>query len=299
MTSTVWQDAEPRLDEPTTTGLTSPVYNHTSRLEFGATYSWQIVAQIGGQGVGPVWDFITQTEPALSPEIAPYVQNAVHNDGNNNGQADPGEVVTLVLSRAVSVATGSLSVSSFHLPVQGDSLGGEGFSVSADSNNARQILLELGEGPILRLRGTYSTTALDLGSSSGIDFAPDLPKWAVVSLPGVPALPREGVDVLLTCAPETKRIDAQGGSVRVGASPDAAYRRHEVTIPPNALSTAVNLEMRPLEEHLGALNAVKVQAADGGGLLSFDRPVSLTLEYRESDIDWASSKEFVGEFRLR
>jgi FG-GAP repeat protein len=228
-----------------------------------------------------VTDLVLPSQCALAvvPDTSPpRVIDAVLGDADNNSLADPGETLTLIMDRGVIVRPGQVNPSSFTLPVAGDSLGATGFAAAVNPLNSRLIEITLGASVSLAIPGDLGT-----GSSSGIDIAPGLPPTAIQSLYGVPAQSGPGVDIDYTVVPNTETIGTEGGTVAVTDSPDAAYTEHEIVIPSGALPTPGNIAFLPPGESGGQINTVQILV--NGGNVSFATPATLTLEYRESDID--------------
>ncbi|MBN1868382.1 right-handed parallel beta-helix repeat-containing protein [Candidatus Sumerlaeota bacterium] len=221
----------------------------------------------------------------------PRIVEAVYNDKDDDGALEEGESLTLVMNRAVVVSTPTLNVSSFYLPVSGDSLGGMGFGVSLNPNNSRHINLTLGQDVQLTIAGEFSTETLGPGSSSGIDLATGLAPGSILSLTGldaidggVPGVDDWGEDLFFSCVASSATLGAGGGSVQVVVTPDAAYTAHRMTVPTGALGGDVIFTLRPPEENAGVIGAVQIESSLTTET-SFSQPVTLTLEYRDSDVD--------------
>jgi hypothetical protein len=208
--------------------------------------------------------------------IPPRIETVVYNDLDDDGLVETSETLTLVMNRPVTINAGQLTQSDFYLCVQGDTLGGAGFSAALSPENARHIVLTLGANPVLALAGTADPNVTTPGSSSGLDFSTSLTLGDVRSaedgMPaeagGQPGLNDSAVDILFTCVTKTTTIPAaSGGTATVTSSPDAAYTRHALEIPAGALTQNVSITMRPPQVNLGVLNAVQIDvtAAGGGG----------------------------------
>jgi hypothetical protein len=221
---------------------------------------------------------------------APRLQSATVADVNNNGLTDPGDQLVLTLDRSVVVTTSVLRASHFFLPVAGDSLGRAGFRVGVNPVNSRQIVLTLGQGVRLTRTGTFSMQHRTPGSPSGIDFATSLPLGAIKSLDGisaidggVPGVDDSGVDVEFSLMGQSRSIGPSGGSVAVIPSPDAAYKRHQLAIPRNALATTATFALRPPTQNLGVIGAVRIQSSNPS--VTFASPATVRVEYRPGDVD--------------
>jgi len=154
----------------------------------------------------PGESFPAQYALVLATDIsAPTVVDAVYNDDDDDGVVEAGESVTLIMSSGVIVRPAQLSQTSFYLPVSGDSLGGAGFSVAANPNNTRQIVITLGTGASLTIAGEFNIANTGAGQPSGIDISDSRLPTAIQSLYGVkavdggtPGVNDSGVDILYT-----------------------------------------------------------------------------------------------------
>jgi hypothetical protein len=214
---------------------------------------------------------------------APTVIEAVVRDDNDSGTADPGETLTLIFDRSVVVRPGLLSQGSFALPVASDSLGGAGFAVASNAQNSRFVDITLGAGAALTVRGAFSAGSLSAGSPSGIDLAAGLPPTAIQSLVGRPAAPSAVRDLVFAVAANSAVVDSAGGTVSVLSSPDAAYSRHGISLPAGALGTPTTITLQPPVQAGGRLNAIQIVSSTPG--VTFSVPATLTLEFRDSDVD--------------
>jgi lysophospholipase L1-like esterase len=106
----VWKDGTTKPGTPTG-NVTGNQYTPYSYLEFGATYHWQVVANLteGGTSEGPEWAFTTQTEGQVvaSPpfDISPSAQAARLALYDNQGRA--------VLTGADTELTSGMKISFF------------------------------------------------------------------------------------------------------------------------------------------------------------------------------------------
>jgi hypothetical protein len=211
----------------------------------------------------------------------PEVIDAVLTDANDNGVADAGEVLTLIFDRGVIVRPAQLSQASFSLPVSGDSLGGAGFAVAGNTENSRFVDITLGASPTLTIPGAFGPTTP--GSPSGIDIASGLLPTAIQSLVGRPAAPSSPRDIDFTLKTKSTLIPTSGGTATLTVSTDAAYNKHELVIPSGALTSPTTFTLQPPPVSGGQINAVQIVSSPGG--VTFNTPTTLTLEYRDSDID--------------
>jgi hypothetical protein len=221
---------------------------------------------------------------------APRLQTATVSDANNSGLTDAGDQLVLTLDRSVVVTTSVLRASHFFLPVAGDSLGRAGFRVGVNPYNSRQIVLTLGQGVHLTRGGTFSMQHRTLGSPSGIDFATSLPLGAIKSLDGisavdggVPGVDDSGVDIEFSMVGRSQNIGSSGGTLSVVPSLDAAYKRHQMAIPRNALATTTTFTLKPPTQNLGVIGAVQVRSSNAG--VTFASPATVRVEYRPGDVD--------------
>jgi hypothetical protein len=216
----------------------------------------------------------------LSP---PVVQTAILNDANDNGVAEPGEVLSLLFDRGVVLGE-VLNETAFELPVGGDSLG-TGVSVDRSARNSRVIDITLGPGVSLNIAGDFLPGMVGPGAPSGIDLAPGLPASAITSLVGVAAEPQAPVDLVFTLITGQQTVPATGGTVGVTPSPNARYSQHALTIPNGGLAGDTTIALQPPIDNGGYLNAVQVSPD-----IAFTAPATIRLEYRDSDIDAATGQ---------
>jgi hypothetical protein len=221
---------------------------------------------------------------------APRVESASIVDANNSGITDAGDQLVLTLDRSVLVTTSVLRASHFFLPVQGDSLGGAGFRVGVNPYNYRQIVLTMGQGVHLTRPGTFDMQHRTPGSPSGIDFAASLPFGAITSLDGIsaidggePGVDDSGVDIQFSLMGHSESIGSAGGTVSVLPSPDAAYTRHQLTVPAGALNTTTLFTIGSPGQNLGVIGAVQISSNRSG--LTFAKPATIRVQYRPGDID--------------
>jgi len=272
------------------TDLTS-VSVPASVLHYATVYFWRVRHQ-DSLGLWSSWSAPTFFLTAGAIGLPPRIQSATVSDVNNNGVIQPGDQLVLTMDRSVVVTTHVLQASHFFLPVVGDDLGRQNFSVRVNRLNSRQIVLMLG-GPDVHLAtsGTFSMTRLTPGSPSGIDFATSLPLGAIVSLDGVPAVDGgvagvddSGVDIELSLIGRSGRLGVAGGVLSVVPSLQAAYTSHALDIPPGALTAMTSFTLRPPIENLGVINAFQIESSSP--TITFRVPVTVRVEYREGDIDW-------------
>jgi len=215
----------------------------------------------------------------------PKLETATLLDLDGNG-VDGGDQLVLTLDRGVVVTSAALRASHFFLPVQGDSLGGTGFGISASVLNSREIILTLGQGARLRYTGIFSMSNRAFGSPSGIDFATSLPVGTIRSFDGIsavnggaPGANDSGVDIQINMIGRSALIPPDGGMLSVVNSPDAAYREHYVTVP--GVGTTRTLGLSQPATNLIGPGAVQITS-------NRDSPGTINLEYRDGDIDWES-----------
>jgi hypothetical protein len=101
---------------------------------------------------------------------------------------------------------------------------------------------------------------------------------------GAPGVNDSGVDIQISLQRRWGVFGGSGGTLTVGPSLDAAYRHHEMDIPPGALRKQVKFTLRAPLENAGVIGAVWVEADDPR--TTFSTGVRLWIEYREGDIDW-------------
>ena len=124
---------------------------------------------------------------------APSLVGARYIDIDNDGTIDSGDAIVLTFDVALATP-GTLTSSSFDLPVGGDSLGtGATIALGTDTT---ELTISLGTSPSFRTRGTFTTAALGAGSPSGIGLSNTLPPGTVRSLSGVDATTTSRRDII-------------------------------------------------------------------------------------------------------
>lgn len=236
----------------------------------------------------------TPTPTATPPYHPPWITGAALADSNGNMEADPGETITLVFNQGILVNPALLSSRSFYLPVEGDSLGIDGFHILPGPHSSLHLQITLGSGANLTILGDFASTDSAAGASSGIDLMPFLPPEAIQSFLGVPAIDRgipgfndDGMDIKIGFLCSSGIIGPEGGILDLPIDPNARYTNHSLFIPANALpvskSDGILFTMSSPEFPGASAGFVRIQS-NRDDLIS-SPPMMLTLEYFESDID--------------
>jgi RHS repeat-associated protein len=67
----IWKSTEAKPATPTAVNLASPFYDPPGDLDYGTTYSWEVVAKnVMGETPGPVWSFTTRGLDTTPPSLA-------------------------------------------------------------------------------------------------------------------------------------------------------------------------------------------------------------------------------------
>ncbi|GAB4316671.1 MAG: hypothetical protein Kow0059_09290 [Candidatus Sumerlaeia bacterium] len=248
----------------------------------------------------PLPDGFEFFEMGVAPDLeGPRIERVVLVDRNDNGVADEGEKLVLIFDRAI-LYLGQLTQSEFFLPVQGDSLGESGFTVTDNPVNRRQLLLTLGTGAKLTVPGVFDMSQLGAGAPSGLDLAAARQDVDVVSLLGVPAVDNgtvgvddTAIDIRFDFIGQSRSIGVAGGVVGLVKSADAEFTGHQLIIEPNSIAptgqATAGLAADPIfsithpDENLGVINAAKIQVDRDS--FEFLKPAKLRLQYLDSEFD--------------
>jgi hypothetical protein len=230
------------------------------------------------------------------PLPSPHLVGAIFNDSNGNGNAEPGEALTLIFDQGVTITQSLITPNCFYLPIAGDSLGLAGFSVSM--YNSRQLRLVLGQGAHLTIEGDFLTAMAQLGSPSGIDLSIARPPFAIRSLNGlidsidlgVPNSNDTGLDIKYSFKPVMKDIGSDGGTLDNSGDPEAAY--HNSLYIPESSITSTNFIMKspdipppPPGCDTLPMPGGAVQILANADNVSFQTSATLILHYLDSDVD--------------
>jgi len=250
--------------------------------------------------------------PTLTPTPTPFVTRphlvgAIFNDANGNGNAEPGEGLTLVFDQGVTI-TKSLTPDYFYLHVKGDSLGLEGFSASINPYSSRELILILGQGAHLTIEGDFLITMTQLSSPSGIDLDLSIgrPKPPIFSLDGVDCidlgeqyLNDTGLDIKYSFRAVLRDIGSDGGTLDNSGDPDAAYH-HSFYIPGGSISSSLKVKADPGIQFImkspdipPPLPGCDMPSLPGGAIqilanadnIKFLTSATLTLQYLDGDVD--------------
>jgi len=221
---------------------------------------------------------------------APRIQTATVVDKNGNQIVEQNDELIFTLDRSVSITPDRIFYYHFFFPVQYDDFGGSAYAFSVNPYNSRQIVVTLGLSVSLTPKGVFSMQNRAPDSPSGIDFAAYLPQELVTSLDGLSAVDGgllgvddSGIDLKFSMVEQEVAIPPIGGSVKVVSSPDAEYTRHELVVPPGALTATTRFRLAAPPEDGGVVGAVQVRSSNP--TVRFATSATLRVEYREGDID--------------
>ncbi|MFH0794337.1 MAG: kelch repeat-containing protein, partial [bacterium] len=237
--------------------------------------------------------------------VPPRLDRAVFFKANTSTtDAGTSDRIQLTFNQDMFVRERIPAQSPFYLPVLGDGLG-TAFAMKESPLNRRQIDVSLGQGPVLTRDGVFAFDSTSAGSPSGIDVAP----VAALSPPlvsrlgvapidsGLPGVNDSAFDISRTCKPVSRVFaPGEGGTVASPSEAGLTYTKHRVRIEPGSLPPDVGWEctMQPPPENLGVGNALSVLFTDSSGgaalqqsgsAINFSKPVSITVEYQDSDFD--------------
>jgi hypothetical protein len=216
--------------------------------------------------------------------IVPLMERAFYSDVNKNTSVDQGDLLTVQFGRRMRV--NGATASNFYLPVTGDSLG-LGATISINSVNDTQVVITLGNSPILTIPGIFSMSTTTAGSPSGIDISATMTPDAIEDFDGIDAVDGgilgindSGMDLLATVLDQSTTINAlTGGTAQV--APNGYYTEHQVIIPAGSLSTNATITAGNPGQNHGQLSAVSFSPPDL--TFSSDTPATLVIEYKEAD----------------
>jgi len=236
----------------------------------------------------------------ITPTPTPFVQkphlvNAIFCDANGNGNAEPGETLTLVFDQGVTITKSLITPDCFYLPVNGDSLGSGGFDAFINLYSSCELVLTFGAGAHLTIDGIFSETATISGSPSGIDLSVNRPTFSIRSLDGLvdsidlgnPSSNDSGLDIKYSFKPVMKDVGSDGGTLDTSSDPDSAYH-HIFNIPAGSITTT-NLTMKspyiptPPPGCVTHLPIGAAQILANTDNVTFLTPATLTLEYLDGD----------------
>ncbi|MDP7033564.1 MAG: VCBS repeat-containing protein [Planctomycetota bacterium] len=135
---------------------------------------------------------IYDAHTALHPNL---VGQALHQDLDMDGEVGAGDELVLTFDEEVLIDHSRLDVDSLLLPVDGDSFGGVGFTITSGPGSD-QITLTLGEDAHLTHAGIFHRSNRNNGAPSGISLNILLPGAIVSAQTGRDALPNFPVDVV-------------------------------------------------------------------------------------------------------
>jgi len=239
--------------------------------------------------------------------LRPHLVGAIFSDANGNGNAEPGEALTLVFDQGVTITQSLITPDYFYLPVAEDSLGLAGFSASINPYSSRQLILILGQGAHLTIDGDFLTTMTQSSSPSGIDLSIARPPFSIGSLDGLmdsidlgdPNSNDTGLDIKYSFKTVVKDIGSAGGTLDTSGDPDAAYH-HSFYIPPSSISSSSKVKAEPdiqftMKSPDIPLPPVGCDTSPppGGAIqilanadnIQFLTSATLTLEYLDSDVN--------------
>ncbi|GAB4320991.1 MAG: hypothetical protein Kow0059_15480 [Candidatus Sumerlaeia bacterium] len=282
------------------------VVGETDSFDFPAFSAWQ-PRQASASAADA---FVAQLVelPPLAIFDPPRVVRSMYVDLQSDGVVEAGEPLTLIFDHPIRINPDLLDAGSVLLPVEGDSIGGilvqtasrrpadtaagrapgapGGPIFQVNPLNDRQLIVRLGDSPVLNPDGDFDPAQLVPGSPSGIDIAPGLPPTAIASIYGVPAEKNPdvaAVDVRFNFRVQGRTFD-EPTTETVIVQPNtqfAAYRNHALVIPPSAASN-VTILLKPNDFDPRVTNALQIEAI---GNAQFNPPAQLRLQYLPAEVD--------------
>jgi hypothetical protein len=219
--------------------------------------------------------------------FAPLVGDAVYSDINKNSLVDSGDSLTVQFDKRVRV--NSSSPASFYLPVTGNTLG-TGATVSINTANDTQVVVNLGTSPNLKISGLFSMSQTTAGSASGIDISATMAPNAIEGLDGfdaqdggVPKVNDSGMDILYNAITVSTAVPAfSAATVQVSTDTiNAYYTQHKLVIPTNSLLTGATITAGPPGNNRSQLSAVSFSPSNV--TFSTQTLSTLVIEYKDAD----------------
>jgi hypothetical protein len=219
--------------------------------------------------------------------FAPLVGDAVYSDINKNSLVDSGDSLTVQFDKRVRV--NSSSPASFYLPVTGNTLG-TGATVSINTANDTQVVVNLGTSPNLKISGLFSMSQTTAGSPSGIDISATMASNAIEGLDGldaqdggVPKVNDSGIDILYNAITVSTAVPAfSAATVQVSTDAiNAYYTQHKLVIPTNSLLTGATITAGPPGNNRSQLSAVSFSPSNV--TFSTQTLSTLVIEYKAAD----------------
>jgi len=129
-------------------------------------------------GLSDVMFTISNSTPAVRPQVS---GTALYQDVNFNNLVDKDDKLIVPFSQSIQI--NDVQASDFNLPVSGDTLGQlPVFEMGAAPN---ELVITLGQGAILTIKGNSDSRFLQVGGSSGIDVSNTVSSGAITSENGL------------------------------------------------------------------------------------------------------------------
>ena len=280
------EDDSPCIDA----GNPDPTYNDRCLPPGRGKYRNDMGAYGGPLNCSMITPLPTPTPGPPPSAKPPRITDALYYDKGGDGVINAGDRVALIFDQGVTLNLSEILDRWFYLPVWGDTLGEKGFQVSESLYNSRQINLLLGNAPHLTIDGIFKMGNQSYNHPSGIDISAELPKGAIVNYYGMaavdggePGINDSGTDIRMLFKIVSKSLSTDGGVLTLADSPDAAFTRHRLKIPPKALAEITQFTLTP--PVMGPFVANAIQVISDAVDLQFLPPAMLTLQYLESEVD--------------
>lgn len=233
----------------------------------------------------------------------PHIKNPViYLDKDKSNTVNQGDILILQFDRIIQL-TQPLINSYFTLPVLNDSLGT--FPLfNLNTKNPSQVIITLGNNPVLTIPGYYEDGFNSPGSSSGIDIAAMPTPIPITDKEEVHAV-HNGIvsgtnsnfpDIRLNVEANEISLQAgQAGQLTVGANGFITQTR--IVIRSDSLIFPCRLRLRAPDNVNDTLSAVQLEVLDGYLLINPNKPIEITIQYNDGEID-SESGQTANDFRI-
>jgi PKD repeat protein len=227
---------------------------------------------------------------------APKIGKVSYSDVNLNNLVDQGDILTVQFPRPMKV--NSSNISSFYLPIIGDSFG-TGATVSLNTILNTQVLIILGSSPNLTIADTFSMSSISTAnSSSGLDISASMAAGAIEDINGLDArdggirgINDSGLDIKYTLQPTTTYIPFKSmlaySEVTIQVQDDSfnsTYTKHKLIIPTGTNKNPGNITIGKPGNNQGRSSAVAL-SGPAGITFSSSTPATLVVQYFTEDIN--------------
>lgn len=210
---------------------------------------------------------------------------------------DPGDLILLTFSEAVTLESTAFTESDWFLTTSGSALGSQA-TLSHARSDENVLVINLGsdfQNLVVGGNDPATSTHIDLSAMTNLNIVSRITGRRVVDN-GVSFFDDEGVDLRWLYSGELDwpgSLDQLGGVMGVENNPPGGpfnyeFTRHRLSVPPGSLLGPTNLEFRGLPAGIamgGWPTAVRIWSDATNPENLFTIPAQLTVQYRREDID--------------